>query len=233
MFFGCESPADQNPVLGVIKNFSGVVYYHPADSVERLRLQNGDIDKRPLFPLDKLVVGENSFFHMYLYGHGDFFLEPNTTILLQRPDPSSKFQVYSKLLQGTIDCFVEKQSRNFAIQTPVAVAGVLGTSFQLFVDEEITRITLIESEAGIELQNLEQNLSNPLVLRSKTGQDGEVFGQQVELTESPVDGSASNYQIRSDLQGLDLKYPYGAQNGRLLYRTFTETPGTRTQSYER
>ena len=185
LFFGCESPSDQTPVLGVIKNFSGTVYYHPADSVERLKLQNGDIDKRPLFPLDKLVVGENSFFHMYLHGHGDFFLEPNTTILLQRPDPTSKFEIYSKLIQGTMDCFVEKQSSQFAIQTPMAVAGVLGTSFQLAVDEQATRITLLESEVGIEVQNLEQNLSNPLVLRSQVGKNGEILGQEVVLTSSP------------------------------------------------
>lgn len=242
-FSGCQNPADQNPVLGIVKNFSGNVFYHPADSVERLKLQSSDIEKRPLFPLDKIVVEENSFLHMYIYNHGDLFLEPNSTVLLQRPDPSMKFQVYSKIIHGTLDCFVEKRSENFGVQTPVAVAGVLGTSFQIQVGEDGTRITLLESKTGIEIQNLKQNLKSPVRLKTYQGENGQVYGQEIHFSsqsqteatseDSPAEASEKSYRINTKINPANYTYPFGAQSGRLLYRPVTEPPGTRVHSYER
>ena len=43
-----------------------------------------------------------------------------------------------------MDCFIEKKGSRFAVQTPVAVAGVLGTLFKISVDNKKTKITMIE-----------------------------------------------------------------------------------------
>jgi|GEM_PF-2217795 hypothetical protein len=242
-FTGCENPADKNPVLGIVKNFSGEAYYHPADSVERVRLQSADIDKRPLFPLDKIVLGKDSFLHMYLYEHGDFFLESNTTILLQRPDPSQRFRIYTKILEGTLDCFIEKRSKSFGIQTPVAVAGVLGTTFRIKVTPDASRITLLESSRGLEVQNLSQSLENPVKLSTHQDKSGRIFGEEI-LISSPTEVSAQAadteeqkaakfYKIQRDIDPVKYSYPIGSEAGRILYRPMTEPPGTRIHTYER
>ena len=56
------------------------------------------------------------------------------------------------LKQGVMDCFIEKKGSRFAVQTPVAVAGVLGTLFKVSADDKKTMITMVEGTNGLEIQ---------------------------------------------------------------------------------
>lgn len=192
-FTGCFSGNQAESGLGVVRALSGEVFYHPADLDSRIRLQESDVN-RVLFHLDKLVVGKDSHLHVYLGDAGDLFIEPESTVIVQRPDQKSRFKTFARLVQGVLSCFVEKQNSNFAIQTPVTVAGVLGTSFQIQVQGDQTDITLAESKVGIELQSLRQDLQNAPVLKTLALPGGAMAGRRVSLREPVTDKNASELE---------------------------------------
>lgn len=187
-FIGCESPTTKNPVIATIKNLTGTVSYYPANSENSAKLQTNDI-QRPLFALDKLVVEADSFLQLHFPGHGDVFVESDSTVILQKPNTSSKFSVFAQVSEGVINCFIEKKDAGFAIQTPLAVAGVLGTSFQISVKNNKTDISLLEAEKGLEIQNLVQNLTTPLVLKCIQSEAGGQICQQITLTQEATESS--------------------------------------------
>jgi len=199
---GCFGPASSSSNIAVVRNFSGEIYYHPADSKNRIRLQAADINQRPLFPLDKIVVAKESFLHLHFNGHGDVYLEPETTLIVQKAQEDKQFEVMAKIMQGVVDCFIEKKGSRFAVQTPVAVAGVLGTSFQIKVSEEGSEFHLLESEHGLVLQNLEQTLKNPLTLKVEKANTGAYLGQSVMLVEEAVEHSAAGNTSQLELESI-------------------------------
>ena len=168
-FSGCENPLSQNPVIGIIKNLSGSVKYYPGGSEEFVTLRTADINNRPLFSMDMLKLDRNSFLHIHFYNHGDAFLgneKTETKLIIKKPSSDKKFQVLTDLKQGVMDCFIEKKGSRFAVQTPVAVAGVLGTLFKVSVDNKKTMITMVEGTNGLEIQNLNQSLEEPKILKA-------------------------------------------------------------------
>lgn len=200
---GCFGPASSSSNIAVVRNFSGEIYYHPADSKNRIRLQPADINQRPLFPLDKIVVAKESFLHLHFNGHGDVYLEPETTLIVQKAQEGKQFEVMAKIMQGVVDCFIEKKGSRFAVQTPVAVAGVLGTSFQVKVSEDGSEFHLLESEHGLVLQNLEQTLKNPLTLKVEKANTGAYLGQSVMLVEEAVEHVAASQPELESLSSSD------------------------------
>ena len=167
-FFRLENPLSQNPVIGIIKNLSGSVKYYPGGSEEFVTLRTADINNRPLFSMDMLKLDRNSFLHIHFYNHGDAFLgneKTETKLIIKKPSSDKKFQVLTDLKQGVMDCFIEKKGSRFAVQTPVAVAGVLGTLFKVSVDKK-TMITMVEGTNGLEIQNLNQSLEEPKILKA-------------------------------------------------------------------
>lgn len=185
---GCENPTTKNPIIAVVKNLTGTISYYPANSENSAKLQVNDI-QRPLFALDKLVVDADSFLQLHFPGQGDIFVEPGSTIILQKPEKNRKFQVFASLSEGVANCFIEKKDSGFAVQTPLAVAGVLGTSFQLEVKKEQTTIALISAEKGLEVQNSAQDLTKPLILKSITNEAGGITGQLITLKEEATESS--------------------------------------------
>lgn len=166
---GCQNPLSKTPVIGIIKNLSGSIKYYPGGSEEFIKLRTADINDRPLFPMDMLELDKNSFLHLHFYDHGDAFLgnqKTETKLIIRKPSSNTKFQVITELRQGVMDCFIEKKGSRFAVQTPVAVAGVLGTLFKVSVDDQRTMVTMIEGKNGIEIQNLKQSLKEPKILDS-------------------------------------------------------------------
>ena len=168
-FLGCENPLSRNPVIGIIKNLSGSIKYYPGGSEEFVTLRTADINNRPLFSMDMLKLDRNSFLHIHFYNHGDAFLgneKTETKLIIKKPSSDKKFQVLTDLKQGVMDCFIEKKGSRFAVQTPVAVAGVLGTLFKVSVDNKKTMITMVEGTNGLEIQNLNQSLEEPKILKA-------------------------------------------------------------------
>ena len=178
---GCQNPLSQTPVIGIIKNLSGSIKYYPGGSEDFIKLRTADINDRPLFPMDMLELDKNSFLHLHFYDHGDAFLgnqKTETKLIIRKPSSNTKFQVLTELKQGVMDCFIEKKGSRFAVQTPVAVAGVLGTLFKVSVDDQKTMVTMIEGENGIEIQNIKQSLKEPKILDSI---------QRIEIVHNLVD----------------------------------------------
>ncbi|MBW7876744.1 MAG: FecR domain-containing protein [Candidatus Cloacimonetes bacterium] len=180
---GCNKQIDSSRALATIRAIHGDVFYHPADLDSRIKLQTSDVS-RSLFHLDKLVVGKDSFLHLQFDDQGDLFIEPESTLIVQRPEPNTRFKVFAKLVSGIFSCFVEKQNSNFAVQTPVTVAGVLGTAFRVEVSTEATEIALVESRSGIELQSLEQDLKMPPLLTMGTTATGGISGSAISIREA-------------------------------------------------
>ena len=243
---GCLKPEVKNRSLGVIQSFTGAIYYHPAQSSERIRLQK----QRPVFPLDKFVVGEDSYLHVYLHDYGDLYIEPDTTVILLKPDFTKRFGVMVKVLQGVVDCFIEKRDSRFGVQTPVAVAGVLGTHFKVEARNGQTIISLMSSLSGIEVQNLVQDMKSPPILRMGTDDLGQLTGQRITIAHSSST-QATGTHIHSfedssrfvpGIRSYDLKpladpgalfFPAGHQNKKILFRSFREYHPTRTHVYQR
>lgn len=261
---GCQNPLSKNPVIGVIKNLSGSIKYYPGGSEDFILLQIADINDRPLFPMDMLELDKNSFLHLHFYNHGDAFLgneKTETKLIIKKPSSNTKFQVLTELKQGVMDCFIEKKGSRFAVQTPVAVAGVLGTLFKISVDEQNTMITMIEGENGLEIQNLNQTLENPTILNSI--QKIEIIHGLVDpetLTGSPSirdddivlspnpdkippmttkpkddDNQVIPLKISTFDSPIEFKYPVGVNTkGTLEYKTYMEYEGNhRTKTYNR
>ncbi|PCJ17188.1 MAG: hypothetical protein COB02_14165 [Candidatus Cloacimonadota bacterium] len=231
LFIGCDNPTSKSPVLATIKNLSGDVFYYPASSDKKQKLQASDINKRSLFSLDKIVVNDNSYLHLYIPEHGDLFAEPNTTIILQQPQNDKKFKVFAKVLKGVVDCFIEKKGSNFAIQTPIAVAGVLGTKFKVSVSHKTT-ISLLDSEHGVEIQNLEQNLKNPVLLKmSASKASNSIVGAKTTLINEANDESPSKITKIVDL--LNHKFPNSKKDGKIQWQSLITHTSSRTHEYSR
>ena len=249
---GCQNPLSKNPVIGIIKNLSGSIKYYPGGSEDFILLQIADINDRPLFPMDMLELDKNSFLHLHFYNHGDAFLgneKTETKLIIKKPSSNTKFQVLTELKQGVMDCFIEKKGSRFAVQTPVAVAGVLGTLFKISVDDQKTMITMIEGENGLEIQNLTQTLENPRILNSI--QKIEMIHELIDpetLAASPANKDFSwitkpkddekqviPVKISTFDSPIEFKYPVGVNtNGTLEYKTYMEYEGNhRTKTYNR
>ncbi len=262
-FSGCQNPLSKNPVIGIIKNLSGVIKYYPGGSEEFVTLRLEDIDRRPLFSMDMLELSKNSFLHLHFYNHGDAFLgneKTETKLIIKKPSNNTKFEVITELKKGIMDCFIEKKGSRFAVQTPVAVAGVLGTLFKVAVEDDKTTVTMIDGDNGIEIQNINQSIETPKILNKI---------QQIEIIHSLVDretllesskppigmapvlgkvGLASSRPADSDLgtelapvkiinfdNPLDFKYPSGVNaSGELEFSSYIEYEGKfRTKTYSR
>ena len=261
---GCQNPLSKNPVIGIIKNLSGSIKYYPGGSEDFILLQIADINDRPLFPMDMLELDKNSFLHLHFYNHGDAFLgneKTETKLIIKKPSSNTKFQVLTELKQGVMDCFIEKKGSRFAVQTPVAVAGVLGTLFKISVDDQKTMITMIEGENGLEIQNLNQTLENPRILNSiqrieiaHSLVDYETLNdlpstQSKKIVPSPVpdknfppitkpkddENQVIPVKISTFDSPIEFKYPVGVNtNGTLEYKTYMEYEGNhRTKTYNR
>ena len=243
---GCQDPLSKTPVIGIIKNLSGSIKYYPGGSGDFIKLRIADINERPLFPMDMLELDKNSFLHLHFYDHGDAFLgneKTETTLIIKKPSSNTKFQVLTELKKGVIDCFIEKKGSRFAVQTPVAVAGVLGTLFKVSVDDQKTMVTMIEGENGIEIQNLKQSLKEPKILDSI--QTIEIVHRLVDFETltpliSPTKAVDPAMQvipvkIRNFDSPIEFKYPVGVNaKGKLEYKTYMEYGGNhRTKTYNR
>ena len=263
-YVGCENPLNKNPVIGIIKNLSGSVKYYPGGSDEFVTLRTVDIDNRSLFSMDMIELAKNSFLHLHFYGHGDAYLgnkKTETRLIIKKPSAKTKFQVLTELKQGVMDCFIEKKGSRFAVQTPVAVAGVLGTFFKVAVEDNKTFVTMIEGENGTEIQNIQQSLKEPTILQKI---------QQIEINHGLIDPSTLSGKLRQSLGNpklgasadtptmalgkpklgssadrpiiisnfdspMDFKYPIGLnQKGELEFKTYIEYGVRhRTKTYSR
>ena len=249
-FSGCQNPLSKNPVIGIIKNLSGVIKYYPGGSEEFVTLRLEDIDRRPLFSMDMLELSKNSFLHLHFYNHGDAFLgneKTETKLIIKKPSNNTKFEVITELKKGIMDCFIEKKGSRFAVQTPVAVAGVLGTLFKVAVEDDKTTVTMIDGDNGIEIQNINQSIETPKILNKI---------QQIEIIHSLVDretllesskppvGMSSGPDLDTELapvkiinfdNPLDFKYPSGVNaSGELEFSSYIEYEGKfRTKTYSR
>ena len=263
-YVGCENPLNKNPVIGIIKNLSGSVKYYPGGSDEFVTLRTADIDNRPLFSMDMIEIAKNSFLHLHFYEHGDAYLgneQTETRLIIKKPSAKTKFQVLTELKKGVMDCFIEKKGSRFAVQTPVAVAGVLGTFFKVAVADNKTFVTMIEGENGTEIQNIQQSLMEPTILKKI---------QQIEINHGLIDPSTLSEKFRQppgspELEAsadtpimphgktkpssgadtpiiisnfdspMEFKYPIGLnQKGELEFKTYIEYGvGHRTKTYSR
>jgi hypothetical protein len=226
---GCNQGSQSESIIAVVKNLSGSVAYFPASTKNSISLKPADI-KRSLFAMDKIVVGKDSFLQLNIPSQGDVFVEPETTIILQQPEQGKKFQVFTKVAEGVVDCFIEKKNSNFAVQTPLAVAGVLGTSFQVKADSDTTTITLVESEKGVEVQNLAQNLTSPAILKNVKSNSGIMMAQSLTLKEEATEADKKAIQNIEQLN--TLTFPSIKSNGKIERVPFINYH-TRVNTYER
>lgn len=174
---GCDNPFQNNPEIGLIKNYAGEVKYFPmwdpesspdVKSDRHIVITINDINKRPLYSLDKLVVAKNSFLHLHFYDHGDVYLgdsQTETVLIIKKPEDGDRFKVLADLTKGIMNCFIDKKDSRFAVLTPTAVAGVLGTQFRVEVKNEKTVVTVIESSKGVEIENVQQKYLRTIALR--------------------------------------------------------------------
>ncbi|MCO4781069.1 MAG: FecR domain-containing protein [Candidatus Cloacimonetes bacterium] len=230
LFTGCDNPTSKSPVLATIKNLSGEIFYYPSSSENKQKLLPADINKRSLFSLDKIVVSKDAYLHLYVHEHGDMFLEPETTVILQQPQDGKKFKVFANVLKGVADCFIEKKGSNFAVQTPVAVAGVLGTKFKVAVSEEDTVVSLMESDHGVEIQNLKQSLKTPTLLKMTNTSDNIVLGAEVTIQEEVTD---TPLQVKKIANILDYKFPESSKDGKLQWKSSVAHTSSRVHEYSR
>ncbi len=241
------TPEVKNLALGVIQSFTGDVYYHPAQTSERIRLQR----QRPVFALDKFVVEADSYLHVYLQDYGDLYIEPDSTVILLEPDSTKRFGVLVKVIEGVVDCFIEKRNSKFGVQTPVAVAGVLGTHFKVEARGNQTIISLVESLGGIEVQNLVQDMRSPPILRMGTDDLGQLTGQKITIPHSSLPHQKTATDVHSfedssrfvpGIRSYELKplpdpgtlfFPAGHRDSKILFRSFREYHPSRTHVYQR
>ena len=186
ILFHSVCPALENPIARVA-DFSGSVYIKTAQSSQERILQAEDSSLN-LFPLDRLRTGAGAFLHLFIQGHGDLFVEESTEIIIQKPQTKSRFQVLLEVFRGAVNCFIEKKGSRFGVQTPVSVAGVLGTAFRVEVTSEDTQIMVVESKAGVEIQNRTQNLKTAYILRPAGV--GSHYPLMLKLQDEPDSGTS-------------------------------------------
>lgn len=229
---GCTQNVATNETVATIAAIQGTVDYHPASSEEKIALQPKD-SGRNLYHLDKLVVGQDSYLQIQLGDEGELFAEPGTTLLIQRPEVSKPFQVFVNLVEGVLNCFIEKRDSKFAVQTPVTVAGVLGTRFRLDVQGSETSATLIESDKGLALQSLKQDLSAPIVLKTSQSPSGALYGAAITFSKK-LDAETLpeiSEQVRTVENIHEVTYPVFG-NGKVERRSYLDF-GVRTTTVER
>ena len=151
-----------------LQDFSGKVELKPKDSTIWTTIEAKQLPLE-LRALDALRTTSGAFAQLVIMDHGDIFMEANTHAVIPERTQKRKFRVLLEIIEGVINCFISKTGSNFAIQTPVSVAGVLGTAFRVEVSLQATSIIVVESEEGIEIQNLEQNLQTAFILKPIAG----------------------------------------------------------------
>jgi|GEM_PF-1132478 hypothetical protein len=197
ILFNSVSMALEKPIARVA-DFSGSIYLKEAKSSQERILQSGD-SALNLYPLDQLRTAPGAFLHLLIQNHGDLFVEENTEIILTEPQSKSKFQVLLEVFRGAINCFIEKNGSRFGVQTPVSVAGVLGTAFRVEVSSKDTQIMVVESKAGVEIQNRAQNLQTAYILRP-AGVGGH-HPLMLKLQEEPDSGTSEMmWAMSADLE---------------------------------
>jgi len=174
------------PIAQVV-DFAGTVRIQQKNRMPATTLQSAELPLK-LFALDQLETLSGAFVHLVIKDQGDLFLEENSKILIAEPKPKKRFQFLVDLINGAVNCFVEKRGASFGIQTPVSVAGVLGTAFRVEVSVERTSIILVESKAGIEIQNRSQNLKTAYILRP-SGMSG-IHPVKLDLQTEPDSGTS-------------------------------------------
>lgn len=151
-----------------LEDFSGKVELKRKDSSTWITIEAKHLPFA-LQALDSLRTSTGAFAQLVIMDQGDVFMEENTHAVIPERAQKRKFHVLMEILEGVINCFISKTGSNFAIQTPVSVAGVLGTAFRVEVSPQATSIIVVKSEDGIEIQNLEQNLQTAFILKPIAG----------------------------------------------------------------
>ncbi len=247
-FTGCENPLNKNPVIAIIKNLSGSLKYYPGGSDEFVTLRTVDINNRSLFSMDMIEISKNSFLHLHFYGHGDAYLgnrQTETKLIITKPSAETKFQVLTELKRGVMDCFIEKKGSRFAVQTPVAVAGVLGTLFKVSVLDNKTFVTMIDGDNGTEIQNLQQSMQEPTILRKiQQIQINHDLVDPLTLTEklysvsekAALSSNVENAIVINNFESpINFQYPVGVnEKGQLEFKAYVDYEGSsRTKTFSR
>lgn len=266
---GCNNPFQNNPAIGLIKNFDGEVKYFPmwnpqsspdAKSDRHIVITINDINKkRPLYSLDRLVVAKNSFLHLHFYEHGDVYLgdsQTETVLIIKKPEDGDRFKVLADLTTGIMNCFIDKKDSRFAVRTPTAVAGVLGTQFRVEVENEKTVVTVIESSKGVEIENAQQRHLKSIALAesqqitiphqlSYSFPSKSLASNEVLSDDPPVMMPTTTMETSPKLLSWDeltpkqietnkYKYPVGVTAGQLDFKKFIEYSGRdRVKTYDK
>lgn len=235
---GCTKPFQDNPEIGLIQNFAGEVKYFPMwdpsrvkhhDSDKHMVLTINDIGKRPLYSLDRLVIATDSFLHIHFYNHGDVYLgdsKTETILIIKKPEDGDGFQILANLTKGIMNCFIEKKDSRFAVRTPIAVAGVLGTQFRLEVQDSQTVVTVIESSKGVEIENAQEPDLKTYSLQQLEQIAIPHLLRRVNQNEPDSPPSWDSLQPQK-IESIDYQYPIGKNDqGKLNYQKYFEYPGS-------
>ena len=111
------------------------------------------------------------------------------------------------------------------------MAGVLGTKFKVSVSGDETKVSLLESDHGVEIQNLNQDLKSPTLLKMTKSSSNMMLGAEVSLSEEANDEEKLKVKKISNL--LDYKFPSSKKGAKLQWKSFVAYTSSRVHEYSR
>ena len=156
-----NSPKEETPkkkIVVVAKNSIGEVDFRLGElSVKHHGAKaNEDCDEEDkIFELDTLTTGEESKCEIILNDGSTIRISEKSKYVFESYSDKPNIAFVGNLIKGETWTNVnraDKNSRDFKVKSPIAVAAVIGTSYRMTSDGEMTNIAVKDGKVNVDLQ---------------------------------------------------------------------------------